>query len=258
VWRKIRIAVLLLILVLVAGRTLLDQYRTTSWKHAVSVGVFPLNADGSVAATATIQALTQTELQPIADFLAREAQRFGVKLSAPVTVRVFGSPASLPPQLARGAGVVARLSWSLRTRWYCWRVINALPRSAPAIALFLLYHDPATSALLPHSSGMQRGLMGIVHVYAGRDATAENNIVTAHELLHTFGATDKYAPASNAPLYPDGYADPLQSPRFPQTRAEIMAGRMAVSDSEQVMAANFDEVVVGPRTAREIGWSAAR
>ncbi len=256
-WRKIRIAVLLLILVLVAGRTLLDRYRTTSWKHSVSVGVFPLNADDSVAAAATIKGLTQTELQPIADFMAREAQRYGVKLSAPVTVRLYDSPASLPPQLAPGAGILTRLSWSLRTRWYAWRVINALPRSAPTIALFLLYHDPATHVPLPHSSGMQRGLMGIVHVYASRDAMAENNIVTAHELLHTFGATDKYALTTNAPLYPDGYADPAQTPRFPQTRAEIMAGRMAISDNEQVMAANFDEVVVGPLTAREIGWSVA-
>jgi hypothetical protein len=242
--------------VLVAGRTLLDRYRTTSWKHAVAVGVFPLNADGSAAAAATIAGLTQAELQPIANFIALEAQRYGVTLAAPVTVRIYAAPATLPPQLAPGAGVLARLSWSLRTRWYCWRAINALPRSAPTIALFLLYHDPATNALLPHSSGMQRGLMGIVHVYAARDAMAENNIVTAHELLHTFGATDKYSLTNNAPLYPDGYADPLQSPRFPQTRAEIMAGRMAISDNEQVMAANFDEVVVGPRTAREIGWSA--
>ncbi len=256
-WKRIRIAILLLLLVLVAGRAWLDIYRTTSWQHAVSVGAFPLNADGSAAATATVRGLTQADLQPVADFIRREAQRYGVALDEPVTIRVYAPPAQPPPLLAPASGILSRLLWSLRVRWYTWRVVNALPRSAPTIALFLLYHDPAGNAVLPHSSGLQRGLAGTVHVYAGGDAAAENNIVTAHELLHTFGATDKYTPGSNAPIYPQGYADPQQLPRYPQRRAEIMAGRMAISATEQVMAANFDEVVVGTLTAREIGWSRA-
>jgi hypothetical protein len=145
--------------------------------------------------------------------------------------------------------------WSLELRWYRWRAVNALPRAAPQIALFLLYHDPAGAAVLPHSTGLQRGLTGIVHVYAGVEARAQNNIVIAHELLHTFGATDKYDLATDAPRFPEGFADPGQTPRYPQRRAEIMAGRIPVSDSEQVMAGSLGDVVVGPLTTREIGWS---
>ena len=256
-WKKIRIALLLLVLVLVAGRNWLDHYRTTSWHHAVTVGVFPLNADGSAAATATIGLLNQDDFEPIGGFLQREAHRHGLALDQPVVMRLFPAPAALPPALETEAGLLARVAWSLRLRWYTWRVIGKLPRAAPTVALFLLYHDPASNAVLPHSAGMQRGLMGIVHVFASIAAMTENNIVITHELLHTFGATDKYDLRNDAPLFPAGYADPQQSPRFPQTRAEIMAGRMAQSASEQLMPATFDAVIVGPETAGEIGWGRA-
>ena len=139
-------------------------------------------------------------------------------------------------------------------RWYRWRAVRAVPRAAPQIALFLLFHDPAQAPRLPHSVGLQRGLTGVVHLFADREYRGENDIVIAHELLHTFGATDKYDLATGAPLFPDGYADPEQRPRFPQRRAEIMAGRIPLAENDQVMAADFAETVVGPATAREIGW----
>ena len=34
--------------------------------------------------------------------------------------------------------------------------------------------------------------------------TGPNNVVIAHELLHTVGATDKYDPVTDAPRIPDG------------------------------------------------------
>ena len=43
-----------------------------------------------------------------------------------------------------------------------------------------------------------------------------NDMVIAHELLHTLGATDKYDPVNNAPRFPDGYGDPQQMPLYPQ------------------------------------------
>ena len=56
-----------------------------------------------------------------------------------------------------------------------------------------------------------------------------NNVVIAHEILHTLGASDKYDPATRAPLFPIGYAEPEREPRFPQEFAEIMAGRYAMT-----------------------------
>jgi len=56
--------------------------------------------------------------------------------------------------------------------------------------------------------------------------------VITHELLHTFGATDKYDLSTGLPLYPEGFAEPQLIPRYPQQLAEIMAGRMPLAATE--------------------------
>jgi hypothetical protein len=76
-----------------------------------------------------------------------------------------------------------------------------------------------------------------------------------HELLHTLGASDKYDRASGQPLVPDGLADPAQDPRYPQKMGEIMAGRIAVSATRAELPDSLADMVVGPATAREIGWT---
>jgi hypothetical protein len=256
-WRTIRISVLLLVLCVVAAQTWLDRHRTTSWQRTVWVGAFPLNGDGSQAAAAQLASLTESDLAPVAAFLRAEARHYGMMLEEPLQIRLYATPATLPPSLPSPSTALERLSWSLKLRWYRWRVLNSLERSAPAIALFLLFHDPDRNAVLPHSTGLQRGLTGVVHLYAGREQRATNNVVVAHELLHTFGATDKYDPETNAPLFPDGYAEPQRQPRLPQQLAEIMAGRIPIAADEAVMAASLDETLIGPLTAREIGWRKA-
>ena len=82
-----------------------------------------------------------------------------------------------------------------------------------------------------------------------------NNIVIAHELMHTLGASDKYDLGSGAPIYPDGFAEPGRLPRYPQPNAEIMAGRRALSATVFDMPAGLRDVVVGPVTASEIRWT---
>jgi hypothetical protein len=43
-------------------------------------------------------------------------------------------------------------------------------------------------------------------------------------------------------------------PRYPQPKAEIMAGQRALSASTQELPEDLPDVVVGPATATEIGW----
>ncbi|MDE2250790.1 MAG: hypothetical protein KGL25_05235 [Gammaproteobacteria bacterium] len=254
-WRKLRIAVLLVVLGLVAAGAWLDRLRTTSWEHTVWVGAFPVNADGSVAAAEYIAGLSADDLQPVSDFIAREARRHGVMIDAPIEIRLYPPLAEPPPPLATGAGLVTRALWSLRLRHYRARAVDGIERARPKIALFLLYHDPARAPVLPHSLGLQRGLTGVVQLFATRSQSAQNAIVTAHELLHTFGATDKYSPDGDEPLYPQGFAEPERAPRYPQRYAEIMAGRVPLAPGRQEMPADLSQVRVGAATAREIGWS---
>jgi hypothetical protein len=254
-WRGIRIAILLVVLAVVAGGAWLDQRRTTSWEHTVWVGAFPLNADGSETASAYIATLSDADLQPVSEFVAREARRYGVGIDEPISIRLYPAPATLPPPAAPDANLLARVIWTLRLRHYRTAALEPIPRARPRIALFLLYHDPARAAVLPHSVGLQRGLMGVVHLFATRSQASQNDIVIAHELLHTFGATDKYDADSDAPLYPEGFAEPRREPRYPQRYAEIMAGRVPLGPKRQVMPDDLSRTLVGPATAREIGWS---
>ena len=96
--------------------------------------------------------------------------------------------------------------------------------------------------------------MKLVHAYPA--ARGPNRVVVAHELLHTLGATDKYDPATNRPIYPSGYAQPRRTPRLPQTKAELMGGRLPISEHDARIPAGLHEVVIGPDTAYEIGWLA--
>jgi hypothetical protein len=252
-WRNIRLAILLGILFFVAVGSWLDQHRSTRWEYSVRVGAFPVSADGSAVAAAYLATLDVAQLQPVSDFIAREAHRYGVPINEPIDIKLYPVLARAPPVLDPGAGIIGRLLWSLRLRYYRWQAIGTIARSRPQIALFLVYHDPSLAPLLPHSVGLQRGLTGVVHLFATHSQDGQNAIVTAHELLHTFGATDKYSDR-DAPLYPDGYAEPLRVPRYPQRYAEIMAGRVPLSPDHQEMPDDLSQTLVGPATAREIGW----
>ena len=82
----------------------------------------------------------------------------------------------------------------------------------------------------------------------------KDNVIIAHELLHTVGATDKYNPSTGFPVFPDGYADPDKEPLLPQEFAEIMGGRILLSDNSSAMPESLDQTLICPVTAHEIKW----
>jgi hypothetical protein len=120
--------------------------------------------------------------------------------------------------------------------------------------MFVLFHDPALTSTVPHSLGLTKGLIGVVYAFAAPEMNGENNVVIAHELLHTVGATDKYDPVTDAPRFPEGYGDPAQTPLYPQATAELMAGRRATAPDKAQQALSLNEVVIGRVTALEIRW----
>ncbi|HEX4049740.1 MAG TPA: hypothetical protein VHY19_02520 [Steroidobacteraceae bacterium] len=253
-WRTFRISVLLLVLLVVAAQAWFDRFSTTRWQHPVFVGAFPVSADASPVTAAYLAQLDQSRIDQVSEFLQREAHRYGVPVDEPIALQLFPTLPSAPPTLDPAANILTRIVWSLRLRYYRYRALAAVsPR--PQIALFLVYHDPALASSLPHSAGLQRGLTAVVHVFATRSQEAQNRIVMAHELLHTFGATDKYDLDTGLPRYPDGFVDPQLEPRYPQQLAEIMAARLPVSATEARLPDSLEDERVGPLTAREIGWT---
>jgi hypothetical protein len=253
VWFWIRVSILSVLLVLAAATTWYDRISTTSWRRPLWIGIYPLNADQSAASEHYLSLLGLEDFQDIERFFAAEARRYGVALDRPVHVQLYSAPAQLPPLLAAGSDPLSTVWWSLRLRWYALRAARA-SRPPPQIRVFVLYHDPARTPSVPHSLGLQKGLIGVVYAFADPRATRSNAIVITHEVMHTLGATDKYDPSSDAPRFPEGFADPGQQPLYPQHRAEIMAGRYAVSATEMQMPDSLVDEMVGPATAAEIRW----
>jgi hypothetical protein len=254
-WKTLRITALLAILLIVAGSAWLDQRRAHAWRQTLYVGVFPLVADSSPVAREYVSSLTRSDFLPLEAFFARQAKAHGVTLPDPVRVELYPGAAPLPPSPPADPGILAAVWWSLEMRYYAARHGNAPSGPSPPIRVFVLYHDPARMPSVPHSVGLAKGLIGIVHAFATRRMRDSNNVVIAHEILHTLGANDEYDPATNAPLFPSGFGDPDQVPRYPQRLTEIMAGRRAVSETSQEMPTSLDECVVGPATAAEIHWT---
>ena len=248
-WRRIRIALLLVLLFLAAGVTWVDRVRTTAWTDTLWIGIFPLNGDGRPETAEFVANVGPGDFTGIEDFFAREAHAHGVPLERPVRIDVHPGVTEPPPRLARDANVFGRVWWSLGMRWYAWRQAGD---TIADIRVFVLYNEPGKP--VPHSMGLQKGLVGVVYAYAADELVPTNEVVIAHEVLHTLGATDKYDPATNLPVFPQGYGDPDAEPRYPQTTAEIMAGRIALSADGAEMARSLDECVVGQETAREVNW----
>jgi len=253
-WRNVRILLLLLVLLAVALRTWLDRIETQSWQRTLWVGIYPYNGDGTAQAQRYVEALSVQDFADIEEFLSREGERYGLSLAQPVHIELYPQGAQLPPLLEPGAGHLGGAWWSLKLRWFAATATAAPGRAPPRIRMFVLFHDPATLQTVPDSHGLQKGLVGIVHAFADRTMNGRNNIVIAHELLHTVGATDKYNFVNDAPRFPDGYGDPVQRPLYPQLTAELMAGRRMLAPDKWEQAESLDEVVIGPATALEIRW----
>jgi hypothetical protein len=253
-WRNLRIAILLLVLAIAAYSNWYDRLSTTDWDETLWIGVFPIDAGDGDAAGRYIAGLTSDDLADIEAFINSEARRHGVTIDRPVRVDLYPAVTEKPPRHDPDGNVLSNMWWSLKMRMYARRNARPPGRAPPQIRIFVLYHDPTFTQSVPHSVGLQKGLVGVVHAFAQRSMTRANNVVIAHEVMHTLGASDKYDLATLAPLYPGGYAEPAKQPRFPQTLTEIMAGRYPIDEHTFEMPESLSEVRVGEATALEIRW----
>jgi hypothetical protein len=253
-WRKLRIAILLLVLAIVVYGNLYDRLSTTAWDETLWIGVFPINADGTEIGGRYIASLTPERIADIERFINGQANTYGIGIPRPVRVDLYPQVTELPPQRAANANSFSNIWWSIRLRMYARRNSHPAGRAPPQIRVFVLYHDPSFAQAVPHSVGLQKGLVGVVHAYAESDMNGPNNVVIAHEILHTLGATDKYDATTLAPLYPIGYVEPERKPLYPQMLTEIMAGRRAVDAHTFEMPDSLADVRIAESTALEIRW----
>lgn len=251
-WKKIRIGILLFILFLVAADTYLTHYRAVSWDETLWVGIYPINPNHDPVVDSYISHLSDRNFQQIETFFEDEAQRVHLPLAQPFKVLLAHPVDELPPAPPHDRGVLNVAWWSLKLRWWAYRHDHS--DYSPHIRMFVIYHNYDKEQRLAHSLGMEKGMIGVVHAYAHREMEGKNNLVIAHEMLHTVGATDKYDMQTDQPLYPDGYAEPDKDPLFPQRYAELMGGRIPLDKTESDMPRSLITVLLGNKTLYEINW----
>lgn len=252
-FRGIRIALLLVLLALAAGMTLWERIAVTQWLRPLEVVIYPVNGDAGDDTRDYLTRLDQDRFREIQSFIQGQSERYAGAQRRVAPIRVGREIREIPPTPPSGArGVLDSLLWSMRLRYYAFRHTPFLD-SLGQVRLFVVYHQGEEGKPLRHSLGLRKGLIGVVHVFARRQQDAQNNVIITHELLHTLGASDKYD-EQGMPLYPEGFADPGDAPRYPQKVAEIMAGRIARSPEHAVIPGSLDDCAVGYRTAYEINW----
>lgn len=253
-WSKIRVSVLLSFLLFTMIYSAYQMVYSRNWGAPLDVVIYPIAADGKTKVQDYINSLDGPKFRTIDFWMAQQAKAHGLPNPEPIKTRLGAQISDLPPAFPREPEAWSVLLWGLRMRW--WSAVTT--PSDPdltwrSVKIYVVYHEGLPNKSLPHSLGLQKGLIGLVHAFASRAQTAQNNVVIAHELLHTVGATDKYD-QYGSPLFPVGYANPARTPLFPQRSAEIMAGRIPLSRYNSVMAHSLRSSTIGPVTAQEINW----
>ena len=253
-FRNFRILVLLIILATVALYVKDQKLVTQGWYKTLDVVVYPINPTNSPIVKRYIDSLSSESFSQIDKMIKREGKKYNIVSSNPTKTRLGQTLSIIPPAPPEpGSNTLNIILWSLKLRIWIWQNAPDEANDKHLIRMFVLYHDPSIMPQLKHSVGLQKGLVGIVNAYGVKSQSVQNNIVIAHEFFHTVGASDKYDEFGN-PVVPDGLGEPKQSPLYPQKKTEIMAGRRALSASLSKMPNSFRKIVIGEKTAREIGW----
>ena len=129
-----------------------------------------------------------------------------------------------------------------------------LLRDAYDATIFVYFYDRSRTSTFEehHPVATKRQRFGIVFVPLEPISQGFYAALFAHELCHTFGATDKYDGARS--VYPHGYAEPKKSPRYPQRHAEIMALGIPVAEGVERRVQRISDCRVGDLTAQEMNW----
>ena len=250
--RHIRYLILLLILLFVAANAAYQKWKIASWDETLQVRIYAINADDRNATSKYVSQLSMRDFAPIEKFANNEARRYGIDIDA-IKVSYGGELADIPPQVPVQGSALDNIIWSLKFRFWSWCRETETDDGDADINLFVNYFDTAARQALQHSVGLRGGLIALVNAFADKSYQGSNNFVITHELMHTFGASDKYG-AGNQPVYPEGFADPYQDPVYPQSRAEIMGGRIPLAPSRSKIPNSLGEAVVNVFTASEIHW----
>jgi hypothetical protein len=257
-----RVSILLLILVGVLGyawRDTTSRSRRNEWQRPLTVAYVVVATEPLEEDVASRLASRKVALE---NRIAEEMRRYRTDGPLPLLVDVIGPvPLAIEaPKPPRDGGLISAARYAYDLRGFTSRVNEAARIDAGRYdSTIYIVAKPLRSEQPKMIEGASQdgGRIGVVSCEIDAYSVDFTLFVATHELFHTLGATDKYG-ADRTPLVPDGLADPEKTPAFPQSHAELMAGTRALAPGRAALPRNIEELVVGPMTAREIGWLGER
>ena len=137
-WKKIRVGILLVILLIVAVNAWRDMNQ--DWSKPIVVLLHPINADGQRSTSAYIQQISTDDLEEIEHYLGLQSQAFrGQPIS--FHFQLGRELNTLPPKFPESGRILDTVLWSLKFRFYAWKQHQGEDGS-PSVTLFLIYYDP--------------------------------------------------------------------------------------------------------------------
>lgn len=249
-WKNLRILVWLIILLIVAIDAFFDQNQ--NWDKPILVLLHPINPDNDPDVAQYIAKLSSKDFSQSKQYLENNIQHYYQKPTA-VYFDYGRQIAEKPPAIPTNAGVSDVILWSLKFRYYAWKSKTSADKNA-TVRLYLNYYNADKYKSLKHSTALEKGKIGVINLFASDKQHGSNQVIVVHELLHAFGATDKYDVQTGQPLDPIGLAEPDKLPKYPQQKAEIMGGYIAVSPTKSYTPHGLEDTLVSEITAREVGW----
>ncbi len=245
----------MLVLFSVWGTYLMQKSVAKDWSGLITIKVIPVFADRSLSTRRFVKSLKPDDFSEVSRYLTENAKAYGLDLSNVLDVRLEPPIESTPPLVpSQDASRLAKLVWSLQLRWWAWKNQTSEHQDYH-VRLFMLYQSPQKGVRLAHSTGLRNGLIGLINARAFKENKRFHNVILVHELLHIFGATDKYDLTTGQPIFPQGYISPDARPRWPQRYAEIMGRARALSKEKFEVAVRLRQTRISELTAYEIGWT---
>lgn len=249
-----RIIILLTIFVGLAFYSKTQKLKSRSWVQPLEIVIYPMNSEHNPVVEDYITQLDSAVFKEIDQFFKDEGNHYSLTIKQPTSIQLGRIIQKYPPAFpASPANFIETAWWSIKFRYWAYKNTPDDKANLHRVRIFVHYHEALDNVRLQHSLGLGKGLLSIVHVFASKDQEQQNNIIIAHEFLHTVGAMDKYD-ANNQPVFPDGYAEPDKQPLFPQFQAEIMSGKIPSSNTQSIMAESLKHCIIGEKTAEEINW----
>ena len=256
VFKLMRVVLLLSILFVILLSTWMTEKRMAAWERPILVTVYPIIADGQEDTRRFVKKIDENAFRPVNAFFERESGPYSFKVTPAFRFQIARPSDQRPPQVPDQFEPAAIAWWSLKMRWWAWKMDFRDDLVSGDIQMFVMYHSLNGNNEVGISVGMRKGRYGIVKAFARDSVQPRNLVVFTHEMLHVLGATDKYVLSTGEPIFPDGFARPNQRPLFPQSHAEIMGGRIPLNSFSSSMPESLEQCRIGRKTAEEIGFLA--